>query len=231
MPPGVEHGMWSSLRWLRQIGEATTSFAAAVALVGFAGWWLLGDKVEETTRDLAGTEELLAKIVESEQEARERGNEVLAEVGEVRAEQVIQGRTLLELTDRVDSLEPISSVAEYDALRSKIKNPCRLGEPCNWTIRARRTAFGDTCDGPPVAVSRHFVDAAGNEYIVPNGNDNRVASRIGTDWTIIQGAFMLPEIAATGVGEFYMDIHYRGCGDSDSRITEETIYLQVEVVE
>jgi hypothetical protein len=229
MPPAVENSMWQSLRWLKQIGEATTSFAAAVALVSLVGWWFLGDKVEETTRGLAGTDELLSQIESNRQEAGARTESILDEVKRVQDEQTAQSFTLSELAERVDSLEPISPVTEYDVIRSRIKNPCVAGKPCAWTIRARRTVFGETCEGPPISVSRHFVDSAGNEFIVANASNNP-ASRISTDWTIVQGAFLLPAIAAVGIGEFYMRISYKNCGGNSVSLTEETLYLRVEVV-
>lgn len=211
MPPIVEGSVWASLEWLGDLAKAATSLAVALSGIGLIVWWFLGEKVEASIKDLAGT------------------SEILVEVDKVQEEQRVQGQVLTKLTKRVDGLEPDPLVIEFDTLRSRVYNPCKVGEKCEYVIRAKRTDYGNTCRLPPSS-ERIFVDSAGNKHR-PNRDGVDNPTNLDEDWNILKGNFIVPKEASVGIGEFYLSIEYSKCGaDENERIQAESIYLQVEVI-
>jgi len=180
-------------RWIAAITDHLRFVAAlsvTLSLLGTGMWWTFGPRIEESARDLVGTNEL---------------KEIVIEQGER-----INGATIAldGLSQRVERLEPAPAVAEYDILRSAIDSECAPGDICHYTYRVRRTDEGESCGAP--SAQRILIDAAGTTFFPGNGGA-RPPQRITTEWAVISSTFRVPRRVVEGVAEFNLQITYPDC--------------------
>ncbi len=197
--------------------KAIAGIVATTTIIAFL-WTFARNEVQDYSREFVGTNEVIEK---TEQVAT-----VVAE----------QGAQLEGLKVQVAALVPPPEIVEYDALRSYLIGPCFAGDECRGQLRARRTEFGKACSAPTMQ-GRWFVDAVGRRFAADRSDDHR-PSRLQDEWVVIPVDFIVPPLAQSGLGEFYMELSYDCLMDTDGDaataqvkvpIMRRTLALTVEI--
>lgn len=192
--------------------KAVAAAGVSISLIATALWWAFGPRIEQSARDLVGTNELKEIVIQQG-----------TRLDENRA--AIDG-----LSERITSMEPSPAVAEYDVLRSSIDEVCVLGGVCRYTYRVRRTDEGESCGAP--SGQRILVDASGTTFFPQASPGGVQPQRITTEWTVVSSAFVVPRRVVPGIAEFALQITYPDCDrDQIGRVvvTEESPHLIFEI--
>ena len=179
---------------LMQIFAALSVISGIFMLVIWQG---LESHTQEFVQELAGTKDIVVAVEEVGIEQREQ--RVLIEEVAAKVDYA---------NERIDKLEPVPIIAEYDDLRSAVNGPCFPGELCTYTYLIRRTSYGAACAAPKLEYV--VVDHAGIQHFPQS--ENAPPRKLNTDWTLISGSFVLPRGVSTGLAEFYMSATYTKCG-------------------
>lgn len=203
--------------------KATISFLrdfsvmiAALTLLTSAVWWALENKVRETTREMAGTDEVIQSLSGVKNELIEQSTLIKDVANEVAYANL-----------RIDELTPRPRIVEYDAIRSKVitqgndphRPTCAVGSPCKYVYFVRRTPFGEPC-GKPVA-ERILIDQAGVTSYPRASVGGPDTILLGRDWARIEGGFDVPHGVTTGTAEFMLSLVYSRCGDDGNISMQE----------